>query len=136
MISQSNFGKRLLASVLVITFFLLFVLGKFAYIQLIDGSELQAKALDQWTRDIPLKAERGRILDLNGVELAGTSTSYTLYVRKVNVKDVDKLAEVVSEATAISKDTLIEKLSKKGSSEITLCRKLTKEIKTETRYIN
>ena len=127
MISQSNFGKRLLASVLVITFFLLFVLGKFAYIQLIDGSELQAKALDQWTRDIPLKAERGRILDLNGVELAGTSTSYTLYVRKVNVKDVDKLAEVVSEATAISKDTLIEKLSKKGSSEITLCRKLTKE---------
>lgn len=127
MISQSNFGKRLLASALVITFFLMFVLGKFASIQLIDGKSLQAKALDQWTRDIPLKAERGTIYDVNGVELAGTSTSYTLYVRKINVKDVDKLAKVVSNTTGISEERLKEKLSKRGSSEITLCKKISKE---------
>lgn len=127
MISQSNFGKRLLASALVITFFLLVVLGKFAYIQLIDGKSLQAKALDQWTRDVPLKAERGTIYDTNGIELAGTSTSYTLYVRKVNVRDVEKLAKVVSETTGISAERIKDKLEKSSSSEITLCKKISKE---------
>lgn len=127
MISKTYFKKRLLSTCLVVAFFLLVVVGKLIYVQLIDGATLQAKALDQWTRDIPLKAERGTIFDVNGDVLAKTATSYTLYVRPVNVKDKDRLAEVVSEATAIPKDKLMEKLSKKGQSEITLCKKLTKE---------
>lgn len=127
MISKTIFTQRLFTSLLVITFFLCAIFGKLFFIQLINGNDLQAKALDQWTRDVPLKAERGFIYDINGDVLAGTKTSYTLYARPVNVTDKDYLAEVVSQATAISKDRLLKKLNTKGQSEITLCKKLTKE---------
>lgn len=127
MISKTIFTQRLFTSLLVIIFFLCAILGKLLFIQIIDSNDLQAKALDQWTRDIPLKAERGYIYDINGEVLAGTSTSYTLYVRPVNVTDKDQLAEIVSQATAISKEKLLKKLNTKGQSEITLCKKLTKE---------
>lgn len=127
MISKTIFTQRLFTSLLVIIFFLCAILGKLLFIQIIDSNDLQAKALDQWTRDIPLKAERGYIYDINGEVLAGTSTSYTLYVRPVNVIDKDQLAEIVSQATAISKEKLLKKLNTKGQSEITLCKKLTKE---------
>lgn len=127
MISKTIFTQRLFTSLLVIIFFLCAILGKLLFIQIIDSNGLQAKALDQWTRDIPLKAERGYIYDINGEVLAGTSTSYTLYVRPVNVTDKDQLAVIVSQATAISKEKLLKKLNTKGQSEITLCKKLTKE---------
>lgn len=131
MISKTIFTKRLFTSLLVIIFFLCAILGKLIYIQIIDGGELQAKALDQWTRDIPLKAERGYIYDTNGDILVGTSTSYTLYVRPVNVEDKEYLATVVSQATGISRERILEKLNVKGQSEITLCRKITKECKNQ-----
>lgn len=127
MISKTIFTQRLFTSLLVIIFFLCTIFSKFIFIQIIDSSNLQAKALDQWTRDIPLKAERGYIYDINGEVLAGTSTSYTLYVRPINVTDKDKLAEIVSEATGIANEKILKKLNIKGQSEITLCKKLTKE---------
>lgn len=131
MISKYNFSKRLLVSLFLITFFFVSVLGKLIYVQLIDGKSLQAKALDQWTRDIPLKAERGNIFDKNGMLLASTSTSYTLYVRPVNVKDKEFLAKTVSNATGLDEGSLLEKISKKGQSEVTIAKKITKESMTQ-----
>ena len=50
-------------------------MGRFFYIQVIWKDELNYLALDQWTREIPVVAERGKIFDRNGELLAGNSTA-------------------------------------------------------------
>ena len=87
--------KRLLAIILAITFLFLFVLGRLLYVQVIWGEDLQQKAIDQWTREIPIIASRGKIVDANGVILASNDDTYTVFVRKSAVKDLPFLANAL-----------------------------------------
>ena len=86
-IEKENFSitilrKRLLAIIIAVTFLFLFVLGRLFYVQVIWGEHLQEKAIDQWTREIPVIAARGKITDVNGVILADNNDTYTVFVRK------------------------------------------------------
>ena len=76
--------KRLLAIVLLIIFFLMLLVGRLFYLQVICGNSLQAKALSQWFRDIPTEALRGTITDRNGVVLASDVTSYDVELKESN----------------------------------------------------
>lgn len=131
MVSQSQFKKRLLATILLITFLFVMVTSKLFYTQIVSGEELRAKALDQWTRDVPLKAERGSILDSNGLILAGTETSYSCFIRPSCITDPALVAKAISSATGISYDRLYQKIAKKGQSEICVAKKITKDAKNQ-----
>ncbi|MDE7071730.1 MAG: stage V sporulation protein D, partial [Clostridia bacterium] len=91
-ISHFSIKKRIFAGLLliVVVFFALF--ARLFYIQILWGTTLQYKAYDQWTRDLPFRADRGDITDINGVVLANSTTSYTLYARPNELKDVDYIA--------------------------------------------
>ena len=67
---------------MAITFLFCLLCARFFYVQVIWQDELTARALDQWTREIPIVAERGEIYDRNGVLLAGNDTAYTVYARR------------------------------------------------------
>ncbi len=112
---------------LLITFLFIGVLGKLFYIQIIDGVRLQAMALDQWTRDIPLVAKRGGIFDINGKLLAGTETSYTIYVRPTAITSKEATARAISEATAIDYQKIYTKIDRRGVSEITVAKNVNKD---------
>lgn len=131
MVSQSQFKKRLLATILLITFLFVMVTSKLFYTQILSGEELRAKALDQWTRDVPLKAERGSILDSNGLILAGTETSYSCFIRPSCITDPSLVAKAISSATGINYDRLYQKIAKKGQSEICVAKKITKDAKNQ-----
>lgn len=118
--------KRLPAIILSAVFFFSLIIGKLAYVMLVEGKSLQIKALDQWTRDLPSDAPRGQILDRNGEVLAGTSTRYNIYVRPNSVSDKDKVASVISEVLGFEKEKVLEKISKRVS-EVTIATKVTKE---------
>ena len=85
--------KRLFAIILAVAFLFLCVLGRLFYVQVIWGEDLQQKAIDQWTREIPIVASRGKIVDVNGVVLADNDDTYTVFVRKKAVSDVEILAK-------------------------------------------
>lgn len=127
MTTQIKFRRRLLATILAVAFFFCIVAGKLCYIQLYDGRNLQARALDQWTRDVPLRATRGGIYDRNGVLLAGTDTAYTLYVRPVEVADKEGLAAAIADVLYLDRDAVSAKINKKGASEVTVAKRVTKE---------
>ena len=110
----------------LITFIFLIVGGKLVYLQVIKGKDLQARALDQWTRDVPLGAVRGSILDINGIELAGCNTTYTLYVRPNATSSKEASAKAISEVLGKDYEETLEKISKKGVSEITVAKKVSK----------
>lgn len=118
--------KRLPTTILLAVFFFSLIIGKLAYVMLVEGESLQVRALDQWTRDLPSDAPRGEILDRNGEVLAGTSTRYKIYVRPNSVKDKEKVASAIADVLGFEKSRVLEKISKRVS-EVTIATKVTKE---------
>ncbi len=119
--------KRLLAIVFAVTFLFALLAGRLVYIQVIWGRDLQLRALDQWTRDLPVSAPRGKILDRNGIVLAENETVYNLYVRAKTVEDPHHLASVVSKLFGIDEDVVYEKATNRKISESTLIKNVSKE---------
>lgn len=97
------------------------------YIQVIWGNDLQAKAIDQWTREIPIIATRGKILDKNGVVLADNKDTYTVFVRKKAVSDVQFVSDTLANVLEMSKDYVYNRLTTTISSEITIKKQVDKE---------
>lgn len=110
-----------------IAFLFCLFLGRFFYVQLIWERELLARAVDQWTRELPVAPERGNIFDANGELLAGNTAAYTLYARANAVKDAEKTARALSSLLPLSYESLLAKLSDRSSSEIVLLRRAEKE---------
>ena len=100
---------------------------RFFYVQVLWSEELNYRALDQWTREIPIVAKRGKITDRNGVVLADNETAYTVFARSNAVKDKQKTAALLAEALGQESDGIYEKLTKKKASEITVAKKVGKE---------
>ena len=86
------------------------------------------RALDQWTRELPIVAERGKILDRNGTILADNATAYTVYARSNAVKDKSAAAKILAPVLEEEEGTLYEKLTGKRASEITLAKRVSKQV--------
>lgn len=118
--------KRLLAIILAVTFLFCLLCGRFFYVQVIWSEELNYRALDQWTREIPLVAERGKITDRNGVILADNTAAYTVFARSNAVQDVETTARALADALDASEEKIYQKLTGKKASEITVAKKVDK----------
>ncbi len=128
-ISHISIRRRLSATALLVTFFLCILAGRLFYLQVIRSGSLQARAFDQWTRDLPFTADRGDITDCNGVVLASSQTMYTLYCRPADVEEAEEIANYISDVLDIDRTLLYTRLTKKGVSETRLSRKITREEK-------
>ncbi len=106
--------------VTTIAFLFCVLFGRLAYIQLIQGKRLQARATDQWYRDLPLIAKRGIIFDTNGQVLADNKDVYTVYVRPNAVKSFEEVAMVLSEILGLDYAVVYDKITAKRVSEITI----------------
>lgn len=116
-----------MAIIIAITFIFCFLVGRFLYIQVIWSDELKFLAVDQWTREIPVIAERGNITDRNGVVLAGNSLSYSVFARARAVSDKSGTAKVLSDIFESDYSSLYEKLQKVNASEITVAKRVKKD---------
>ncbi|MEA4847063.1 MAG: stage V sporulation protein D, partial [Clostridiaceae bacterium] len=101
---------------IIIIFFAFFaiytgLLGRLAFIQIVNSSEYQQKAVEQWTRDIPIKSKRGIIYDRNSKKLAVSATAYEIYVRPAMVKDKEAVTKALSEILGLNKDSVAQKVS-------------------------
>ncbi len=95
--------------------------------QVVWQEELNYRALDQWTREIPIVAERGKITDRNGVVLADNTTAYTVFARSNAISDKSEAATLLADALGGDSAAIYEKLTKKKASEITIAKKVSKE---------
>ena len=87
---------------------------------------MQEKAIDQWTREIPVVASRGKIVDANGVVLADNNDTYTVFVRKSAVSDMHNLAKVLAECLQMNENYVYSRLTSTISSEITIKKQVDK----------
>ncbi len=111
-----------------IAFIFCLFLGRFFYIQVIWEDELHYLALDQWTREIPVVAGRGKIFDAGGELLAGNRTTYSVFARANAVDNAENSSRVLSSALGLSYEEVYEKLTDKKRSEITVVRRAEKSV--------
>ncbi len=133
--SASVMRKRILVAFIALAAVFLALFGRLFYLQIIDGGWLRAKAAEQWYRDLPLKAARGKILDCNGETLADSKDVFTLYARPNAVKDKTAVATEIAEALDMEYQTVFDKLNT-NVGEVTVKRKIDAQSAYELRKKN
>lgn len=63
---------------------------KLGWVQIVKGDEYSKLAIEQQTKDVPIKAKRGVIYDTNGKELAVSATCYSVWARPDQVRGSEK----------------------------------------------
>ena len=91
------------------------------------SSELKLRASDQWNREIPIIAQRGKITDRNGVILASNRTSYSVFLRPNAVVNAEYTATILSGIFKIDPNAILEKIKGGKVSEVTIARQTDKE---------
>ena len=84
-----SIDKRIKIVLLIVIAMFVVIILKVAYVQLVNYVKLNELASDLWSRELPIAADRGRILDRNGVVLADniTTTSLVLIPNQINDKE-------------------------------------------------
>lgn len=113
--------------ILTITFIFCIIFARFFYIQIVWGGELVYRATDQWNREIPVIAARGKITDANGQLLAGNRLTYSVFARPNAIVNAEYSATVIAGALDIDAAEVLKKISSGKVSEITLARQVDKE---------
>jgi len=119
-----------------ITFIFFILIIRVGWIQLYRGVWLQEKAVDQWTRDLPVAPKRGMIMDRNGKVLAQSASAETVVLRPSQIEDAGKVADELSQILEMDRQTIYEKATDKTKSEIWLKRQVTKEQANAIRKLN
>lgn len=123
--------KRIFACICVISFIFLLLISRLFYIQVVNASTLQNKAESQWTRDLPITAERGKIYDSNGASLAVSYTTYNVYTRYKEIKNLNSVALFLAKKLNMSYKTVFEKISNLGVSEVLIKLKIDQDLAEE-----
>ena len=93
------------------------IMGKVFYIQVIDYKKLNKYATSLWSRNLPIKANRGIIYDRNKVELATNITTTSLVLIPNQIKNKKDTALKLSEILGVEYKEMYRHVSKKTSIE-------------------
>ena len=88
---EKHFRIRLV--LVCVCLLLLAVILKVFYIQVFQYKKLNTLANDLWSRQLPITADRGLILDRNGKVLASNITTTSLYIVPNQVKDKEAVSK-------------------------------------------
>jgi len=106
---------KILFLILVLLF--VFVILRVFYIQLFDYGKLSNLASDLWSRNLPIEANRGLILDRNGVVLADNLTTTSLVLIPNQIEDKEKTSEALASILGVSKEEMDKHVNKVTSIE-------------------
>lgn len=112
---DKHFRIKIVLIVTLIIFLLMFI--RIIYIQLFSYDKLNELATSLWHRNLPITADRGRILDRNGKVLATNITTTTLYVVPNQVVDKEDTARQLATILDADYEKIYDHLTKKTSLE-------------------
>ncbi len=120
--------KRIRRALLVCVGLFSLIIVRIAYIQFVQGEELQSLAYVQQTLDRKINPKRGVIYDRNGEILAVSASVETVTINPTNIakENKEKVAKIFSEIFELDYETVLKKVNKKTSIE-TIVRKVDKE---------
>ena len=102
---------------LLFGFVLFLVIIKVFYVQVFDYKKLSSLASDLWSRNLPIEASRGKILDRNGVVLADNVTTTSLVLVPNQIKNKKEVTEKLAKILNVSYDEMKKHVFKSTSIE-------------------
>lgn len=115
-------SRLFIVSVLVFSL-LAFLILRLAWLTLVSGRELEAKANSEWQKEISVTATRGDILDRNGSVLVSSANVYRIDFDLDSVRNhikekkitMNDIAVEISNVTGVEVEEVLKALNKKNS---------------------
>ena len=113
-----TFNKRNLTSVVSFIIIAALVLtGRLGYLMIYQADHYGVLARQIHERERSIKAERGKILDCNGVELANNKPVCTISVIHSQIKEPEKVIKILSSELGLSEEKVRKRVEKISSIE-------------------
>lgn len=109
--------KKIVAVFALCMVAMLFLIGRLGYLMLLRADYYSEKAQDLHERERSIKAARGKILDCNGKVLADNKTVCTISVIHSQIKEPEKVIDVLTEELGLERDQVKKRVEKNSSIE-------------------
>ena len=113
----SNIHERIRFIFLVSIVILIAIIIKVFYIQVFAYEKLNTLAESLWSRELPIKADRGKIVDRNGEVLATNVTTVSLVVVPGQIDDPKRVAKDLSDILGTNYQDMLKHVTKSTSIE-------------------
>ncbi len=118
MARNRTYNRRNILIVLTVILLVTCILtGRLVYLMIFKSEYYSAKAKALHERERPIKAKRGSIYDINGVELATNKPVCTISVIHSQIKDPEKVIAVLSEHLGLSEEYVRKRVEKVSAIE-------------------
>ncbi|MBO5138644.1 MAG: stage V sporulation protein D [Bacilli bacterium] len=109
--------SRIKIVLIILLLLLIIIVLRVFYVQVFDYKKLSSLANDLWSRDLPVEASRGQILDRNGVVLADNLTTTSLVLVPNQIKDKDKTTKELAKILNVTEKEMSQHVNKVTSIE-------------------
>lgn len=101
---------------IVVLVFIIIIIRVFC-LQVVEYRKLNTLAENLWSRNLPVGADRGRILDRHGKIIAGNVTTSSLVLIPNQIKNKEEVSKNLAEVLGVTYDEMYKHVSKKVSIE-------------------
>lgn len=115
--SYKNIDQRIKFIFLIVVLVFFIVFFKIIYVQVFSYDKLNRLSDDLWSRNLPISASRGDILDRNGNVLVGNNTITSLVIIPNQIKDSKLVAKTLSNILGTNYSDMLFHVTKKTSIE-------------------
>lgn len=109
--------RKIVIVFFVCIFMLVGLMGRLVYLMIYRSDYYQEKADELHERERSIKAARGKIIDRSGTVLATNRTVCTVSVIHSQIKEPQKIIDILSKELAIDKETVKKRVEKISSIE-------------------
>lgn len=114
-IKKNNERIKYALIIFIFLFFIIFI--RIVYVQVFSYDKLKSLSDDLWSRNLPISAARGKILDRNGKVLADNITITSLVIIPYQIKEPEKVAKTISSILGTNYKDMLSHVTKKTSIE-------------------
>lgn len=110
--------KRLRFLMLMFVVLVLVLVFRLAFVQFVSGEEITEKALELWSRNIPVEGQRGTIYDRKGRPIVNNKLAPSVAVIPRQITNKEEVAQFLSEVLNTDYEEILRHLNKNVSVEL------------------
>ena len=116
MFTKKN-NERIKYALIIFLFLFFIIFIRIVYVQVFSYDKLKSLSDDLWSRNLPISAARGKILDRSGKILADNITITSLVIIPNQIKEPEKVAKTISSILGTDYKDMLLHVTKKTSIE-------------------
>ncbi len=117
-VSNVTVRRRLLAAMIICFVLFVSLIIRLAYVQLVMGPDIAARAEESWRRNIPFMAKRGEIVDRSGIALAYNISTPSIWALPAQIQDPEETARKLAAVLDMSAEDIRRIITKRSLIEV------------------